>query len=393
MRRNEFLRQFLLLSAGLSFGPSLLSSCKKEEIEVKFSGKVIIIGGGAAGMFAAYTLQHFGIEFELLEANPVLGGRVKRTNTFADFPIDIGAEWIHAGSSLFSELLKYGDQEGVIDVIPYNPETIYLGKNGKLTELDFGTNVYGENKFANTTWYDFFEDYIIPHISESVYTKAVVKSVDYSEEMVNVTTEDGTIYTGDKVIVTVPIKILQEDFIEFIPKFDQDRIDSINGMLMPDGIKVFVEFSEQFYPDILFMDSIAQNEGEKIFYNAAFKKKTTKNILGLFTVKKPSSEFTNLETDDEIINKVLTELDELYGGKATKTYMNHVIQNWSKEPFIGGSYSHSVSNLTQKQDAIRQPINQKVYFAGEALSEFNLATVHGAAESGTQVAETIIKGE
>mmetsp|Transcript_37085 Transcript_37085/g.86894 ORF Transcript_37085/g.86894 Transcript_37085/m.86894 type:complete len:529 (-) Transcript_37085:247-1833(-) len=55
---------------------------------------VVIIGGGAAGIAAATELQAHQVDFVLLEARDVLGGRV-RTSTFAGFPFSEGAAWIH----------------------------------------------------------------------------------------------------------------------------------------------------------------------------------------------------------------------------------------------------------------------------------------------------------
>ena len=53
------------------------------------------MGAGAAGITAGHALSEKGIDFEILEASSVHGGRVKKTAGFADFPIDLGAEWVH----------------------------------------------------------------------------------------------------------------------------------------------------------------------------------------------------------------------------------------------------------------------------------------------------------
>ena len=391
MRRDEFLKKMTLAGAGMYLLPSLFTACSKEEITKNFDGKVIIVGGGAAGMFAAYTLAHFGVEFELLEANSVLGGRVKKSSDFADFPIDIGAEWIHGSIDLPSSLLKYGDQSGSIDILPYNPENIHLASDGSVTEVNIGQNVYAENKFSKTTWFDFFEDFVMPSINSNVSLNKVVNAIDYGGETITVSCEDGTIFTGEKVIITIPVKQMQNEAIAFTPSLDTNYTSAFNSMPMPDGIKMFVEFSEDFYPDILLNNGF-EGATEKTYYDIAFKKESTKNIFGLFSVGEPSSEFTSLPDDDARIAKMINELDELYNGKASETYVKHLIQNWSAEPFIGGSYSFYDNGFYDLQTILREPISNKLYFAGEALSIQNSSTVHGAAENGTEVAENIIKG-
>ena len=162
---------------------------------------------------------------------------------------------------------------------------------------------------------------------------------------------------------------------------------------MPDGIKVFIEFSERFYPDLLYMGSLGEllndSNGERIYYDAAFRKDSDKNILALFSVGEESTQYTSLESDEAIINKVLQELDEMFDGKASATYQQHIIQNWSKEPFIRGSYSHYDDYIAM--DTLSEPLDDKVYFAGEALSSESQATVHGAGETAYSVVKEILK--
>ena len=50
---------------------------------------VIIIGAGAAGLTAAYDLHRKHIPFHILEAHSTLGGRMRKLEGFADYPIDL----------------------------------------------------------------------------------------------------------------------------------------------------------------------------------------------------------------------------------------------------------------------------------------------------------------
>ena len=96
MTREEFLKKAALLGLGAYLLPTTLSACSKKReqqlFDVNFNGSVIVIGAGAAGLTAAYTLAQHGIDVRVLEASSVYGGRVKKMEHFADFPIDLGAE-------------------------------------------------------------------------------------------------------------------------------------------------------------------------------------------------------------------------------------------------------------------------------------------------------------
>jgi monoamine oxidase len=153
---------------------------------------------------------------------------------------------------------------------------------------------------------------------------------------------------------------------------------------MGDGIKIFVEFSERFYPDILAFGPIFQalEAEEKFVYDAAFGKDSDKHILGLFAINEEAAAYTDLNSEQAIIEQFIAELDTIFDGKASQYYQGHIIQNWSAEPYIQGAYSYSFDGNQQNLvKAIRQPVNDKLYFAGEALVIENQATVHGACEA------------
>ncbi|MEP9316144.1 FAD-dependent oxidoreductase [Pseudomonas sp. LABIM340] len=54
------------------------------------SHKIAIVGGGLAGLYAAYRLQRLGIDWELFEARPRLGGRILSTPAGG---LDLGPTW------------------------------------------------------------------------------------------------------------------------------------------------------------------------------------------------------------------------------------------------------------------------------------------------------------
>ena len=389
MTRKEFIKHTLTMGLSLPFLSSLLlESCSKDSIfpklQTNFSGKVIIVGAGAAGLAAGYLLKRYGVDFEILEAAPVYGGRLKKAEGFADFPIDIGAEWIHTNPSILADIINNPEVKAAIDITVYNPQTIKSWNNGKLKSHNYISSFYTEWKFKNTTWFGFFEEYIVPHVLDKITLSRPITEIDYSADKVLLKTANNETYEADKVLVTIPIKILQNNQIDFVPSLPNDKIDAIDSVYMGDGIKIFVEFKERFYPDFVVFGKILQglNEEEKFVYDAAFRKDSGKNILALFAINEKAAAYTQLNTEAEIIAQFLRELDEIFDGKASENYVKHIIQNWSKEPYIQGAYSYSFDGKQSSiVNEIKEPVMDKLYFAGEALSIENHATVHGACES------------
>lgn len=68
--------------------------------------ETIIIGAGAAGLAAGRTLQDAGQTILLLEARDRIGGRIWTDHTFADFPVEWGAELIHGETAVTHDLLQ-----------------------------------------------------------------------------------------------------------------------------------------------------------------------------------------------------------------------------------------------------------------------------------------------
>lgn len=390
MTREEFIKNSLALGIGLPFLTNLLASCGDDGIDVPqlqtdFSGKVIIIGAGAAGLAAGYLLQRYNVDFEIIEASSDYGGRVKRATDFADFPIDIGAEWIHTSPSVLADIIDDPSVNASIDFVTFNPQTFEVWDGEKLKTRNLASNFYSEYKFKNTTWYGFFEQYIVPSFEDKIVLNKPIVDIDYSGDKVVLTAMDNDTFEADKVLVTAPIKILQQDTISFTPSLPAAKIAAINSISMGDGLKVFIEFRERFYPDMLLFGALldALSEDDKIFYDAAFRKDASRNVMGLFTINSNAAAYTNLGSDQEIIDKILSELDEIFDGKASQNYIQHIVQNWSAAPYIQGSYSNDFSNDQEDTvNTIKDPVDNKIFFAGEALSIDNQATVHGACESG-----------
>ncbi|MFT5603021.1 MAG: heterodisulfide reductase subunit A-like polyferredoxin, partial [Flavobacteriales bacterium] len=108
-----FLTSFLFILIAL-----LVVACKKKETpnicentEIGFQGDVIIVGAGASGLAAAKKLEEEGISYQIFEATDKIGGRIQKDETFADFPIDLGAEWIHEDKSILNYLINQPGSE------------------------------------------------------------------------------------------------------------------------------------------------------------------------------------------------------------------------------------------------------------------------------------------
>ena len=389
MNRKEFVSTCLRMGIGLPLISPVLAFLEKTEAAQTRSpgqaGKVLIIGAGAAGMSAGYLLHSLGYDFTILEAANRIGGRIKKEPDLADFPIDLGAEWIHTHPRVLSEILhqeEFQDQFGTMD---YSPQSIQTWKNGKLQSHNYLKAFYGEWKFKGSTWFDFFEKNVLPPIQDRILFGKAVREIDYSGTSVNIRTEAGETFSADQVLITCSIKVLQSGMIRFLPELPEEKSSSLQKIYMGEGIKVFISFQECFYPDFLMFGPVlkAISDEDKFYYNASFGKDSGNHVLGLLAINEKALPYLNAGSDAELIRVVLEELDSIFGGKASQNYLKHVSQNWSAEPYIQGAYSYTYAGSQRKIiQELNTPVAGKLVFAGEALSLENHSTVHGACESG-----------
>lgn len=95
-------------------------------------------------------------------------------------------------------------------------------------------------------------------------------------------------------------------------------------------------------------------------------------------------------SDEEIISGAMKTLQILYGGEIPEPE-GYLITRWGSDPLSFGSYSHIPPFASGDDlDALFTPVDDVLYFAGEATHRKFPGTVHGAYLSGVTAAEEII---
>ena len=435
MNRRKFLKQTSILSIGGLLLPSaLLSSCRPDTLfeGPSFQGKVLIIGAGAAGLYAGYILKSKGIDFQILEASPSYGGRIGKLTGFANFPIDIGAQWMHGKNSIVGDLAKKSDTQITLDdgeekywfnneLVSSLPRDIneIFEEEENVTDVSFADFAiqkgYGDEykniveaiagdsgadasrisaywkiveeenwnagdddfKFEET-FFDLIEKEIAIHVQDQIQLNTAVKQIDYSESTIQVTDTNNNVFTADKVIITVPITILKSGDIEFVPALPTEKTTAFSKIGMDAGMKVFLKFNTKFFDENILGGNICA-----AYTDDSIGKVQDDNILLAFIMGQQAEYLTSLGSDAAITNALLQELDTMYNGQATASFVASHVQNWTTHPFIRGAYSYSTVGMGDARKVASETVAKKLYFAGEAMNiNGHHQTVHGAMETG-----------
>jgi len=400
MNRKDFLKICGILGISLSFSPTLQGFNKEEDtISINNNEKVVVIGAGPAGMSAGYLLKQQGIDFQILEALPTYGGRLKHNTIFSDFPISLGAEWIHvanSGNNILSEIVNDSNVSISTQTQGYDLQN---DSSGYFNGVSLGLNTLGshfgndfaDKKFVGSSWLDFFETYILPSIQSKITFNTPVVSIDYTSDNIIITSQDGEIFRANKVIITVPVKLLQNGMITFTPTLPEDKQEAINNINVWAGFKAFFKFTSKFYPTYISFPNSATPQGQLQYYDAAYAQNTTDNILGLFSTGQPAEVYQNLSAKAQG-DYILNELDTIFGSDiASSSYIEHIVQNWNEEEYANGAYTTAYEDWKQIR-RLGKSVENKLYFAGDAYTTgSDWSSVHTATCSAKRAVEELLR--
>lgn len=361
-----------------------------------YSGKVIIIGAGASGLAAAKILERNNIDYQIIEATNRYGGRLKKNETLADFPIDVGAEWIHNLPPILNRLKGKEGDEVDEELIPYHLEKAYSWNGKKYKEIskvqrNAMFKFMPEYKFKNSTWYDFIDKNFAQEVKHKIIFNAPVTEINYSNDKVQVKTQNGTMYIADKVLVTVSIGVLKSNYIKFEPALNEEKQEAIESIGFLPGFKLVMKFSEKFYPNVI---NCKVETGEKAYYDIAFKKEAQSHIFGLLVTGESAEEYYQLSSNEAIVEAALKELDEIFDGKASETYTDeYILENWGQHEFTLGTWTLAFESKQSIIETLNVPLDKKVYFAGEIYDVHKQLGVPGAILSGYHSIDRLLLGK
>ena len=348
---------------------------------------VVVVGAGAAGLTAGYRLWQRGVDFTIVEASRTHGGRMKRDLRFADFPLPLGAEWLHTSPGVFAEIVADPSRPVRIDTVGYTDNDVYAFWDGRrLSRSGLGDDT--DLKFVGSSWLDFFEGHILPPVRDRMLFGREVIQIRTDKDAVVVETRSGEQHSGDAVIVTVSLGMLQRGAITFVPPLPDTKTRAIADATFWAGYKAFLEFDEAFYPAYTEVGVEPETAGRLGFYDAAHGQDTALKVLGLFAVGRPALAYSGL-TEAAAADRILQQLDQIFDGRATPGFRRIITQDWTNEPFVHGAYIHDDEDWRIVRD-LGQSAGPRLHFAGEAYtSGEDWGSVHAAALAAKRVVDRL----
>lgn len=416
----------------------------------KIKENIIVVGGGAAGLMAAWELLKEGRKVTVLEANNRLGGRID-TLHHSSFkqPVEKGAEFIHGHLPITMQLLKaagieYKPVKGrrfrVRDEDGKSLEDFTLGWDELMEKMNevkadltvddflqknFSGEQYKELRRSVLRFAEGFDladtskasilalreewmkeedkQYRVPggfdqliqymenqcrELDAAIYISSAAKEIKWKKNDVTVITENGKIHSANKVIITVSVGALQTDPppISFQPAIDY-ILHAAKQIGYGSVVKVLLEFKNAFW------EEKKKNIGFLVSGEAISTWWTQlPSSYPLLTGWAGGPQARNLEqkNDEEILDLALRSLSTIFKkplGELQSLLTASYIANWLNDPFAKGGYSYNILDSFEARKILNTAIDDTLFFAGEALYDGSSpGTVEAALVSGKNVA-------
>jgi monoamine oxidase len=400
--------------------------------------EVAIIGGGAAGIAAGRRLAQAHVDCLIIETRPRLGGRAWTTVT-ETFALDLGCGWLHSAdrnpwhavavaqgrtidktpppwrrlstpigfplaeqAAFFEALAHFYERAGSLpDSDPDIAAATFLAPQGRWNALIGAVGSYASGaRLDRVSARDFgryddsgvnwrvVEGYgaVIAAHGEGVpaLLGAPAKHVDHSRRRLRVEMAEGTV-TADAVIVTLPSALIAEETLSFDPPLPE-KVAAAAGLPLGLADKLFLSLSDadEFDKESRMFGRTDRSQ-TAVYHFRPFGRPLIEAYFG-------GELAAELEAAGQaaFADFAVAELVGLLGSDFARRVKPFALHRWGSDPFARGSYSHALPGRADCRARLAAPVNERLFFAGEACSLSDYSTAHGAYLTGVAAADAVM---
>jgi monoamine oxidase len=402
------------------------------------SGRTVVIGGGAAGIAAARTLHDAGHEVLLIEAADRLGGRAQSVRLPTGHVVDHGCGWLHsarrnpwtaiAEQSGFTidrrspnwqvqwndlrfppdekrasgkAYARFEDAAMAALDGPDRPLSDFVGDDDSWRPMIDAISGYAngaslakvslhdwaayENAATDDNWavVEGYGTVVVNHAAGlPVHNGVTATRIDHNGRIIRIETSGGTI-EADRVIIAVPTTVLAEDKLTFDPPLPAKQ-DAAAALPLGIADKVFLSVEGPLpWPAHAHLTGDPHSACTASHRLSPFGWPIVESFFG-----GPCAEA--LEEDGAAAAFAIDELVALLGSDWRRRFTPLGATRWRHAPLIGGSYSHARVGHANARQELAEPVDRRLFFAGEACSREDFSTAHGAYETGLAAARAIL---
>ena len=404
---------------------------------------VLIVGAGAAGVAAARRIAGSGRTFAILEASDRRGGRCFTDRRAFDQPYDAGAYLIHLPDR--SSLPKLAVQKGIeLYPDPQLQQIRIFGRKGFERDLE---RLYTDRVSCNTAisnaaagkdeiscaealpkdlgdWRPTMEFILGPYrfgadlqdLSAKEYAASIYRNpaslcrqgvgflierlaigipikffspvtlVDWGDRSVALQAGAGAV-TARAVIVTASTAVLASGKIKFKPNLPAPYWKAVETLKLGSYDHVAIEFNGNplgLDPNEVVFEKATDNKTAALFANLHGTRLSILLVGG-----KMGAELAE-QGDSAMKAFALDWISRVFGSNINKAVLRTHTTSWNKQPWALGAFSSAHPGAQEARQILSQPLNDRIWFAGEAVNQTLWGTVGGAWRDGERAADAVI---
>ncbi len=431
-------RAFLAGSAAVAAAPVLAAPAVQPDFDV------LIVGAGAAGIAAARRVAAAGRRFVVLEASERWGGRCFTDMRTFRIPYERGARWIYmpdlnplaklalkAGLDIYpmpaGQRLRIGLRDaregetedffanlvrcnrgisdaarGKVDVSCAQALPNDLGDWRPTMEFVLGNFGCGKAlsdisamdlaKSAEREVAAFCRQGLGTLVGKLAFGSPIqfsspVTRIAWGDRLVEAETR-GTLLTARAAIVTASTAVLASGKIKFQPGLPARHAEAIGKLGLGSYEHVAIEFAGNplgLRSDDLIFEKAADPRTAALLGNVSGSRLCVVEVAGRLAA--------DLAGDGEaaMTTFAIDWLAGLFGSGLKRAVERTHATRWTKEPWVLGAFSAAAPGGQWARKALSEPLDERLWFAGEAVHETLWGTIAGAWEAGERAADAAIK--
>ncbi|XP_054601462.1 lysine-specific histone demethylase 2 isoform X4 [Nothobranchius furzeri] len=229
-----------------------------------------------------------------------------------------------------------------------------------------------------------------------IRTNCPVQAVDYSGDLVKVSSSGGSQWSAHRVLVSVPLTLLQKNVLRFTPPLPERKLKAIHSLGAGIIEKVALQFPYRFWDTKVqsadyfgHIPPAPEKRGMfSIFYDLDPQGKRA--VLMSIVSGEAVPAVRDLE-DKQVVDECMKVLRELFTEQEVPEPSSYFVTHWNKDPWSQMSYSFvKTGGSGEAYDVLAEDVQGKVFFAGEATNRHFPQTVTGAYLSGVREASKMV---
>ena len=264
----------------------------------------------------------------------------------------------------------------------YGANLDQLGIYG-LTELTYEGD--GDDNFRLQKGYSHLLEQLTAGLNIQYATP--VTRIHWRSSAVQVQTETDKTYTAQQVVITLPLALLQENAVEFEPQLPEAKLNAIQGLGTGHITKLILKFDQPFWSKKL--ESCLTPLETQFWWRPGWRRHNEAPVLTAYTGAAGADKLGALGREGAI-RAGLQNLEQIFEMPLADRLVDALFVDWQADPYARMAYSYTPVQGMGLRSQLAQPVDQVLFFAGEATHPTRAATVHGALESGIRAAHDIL---